>query len=338
MNLSGGLRREYPELEMAWIWLTKPSPPTKNPMTQSEIARQQITNEIQSNRVVLFMKGDRQAPRCGFSAQVVSMLGDLGVGFQTLDVLSDPALREEIKAYSNWPTIPQLYVDGQFVGGCDIVSELYKNGELGRMLGAPKVELPSPTIRITDAAAQAFGGAQAEGPERLRLEIGPNFEYDLLFDTPHSNDIEATDNGVTLRMTIATARKADGIVIDFVEGPSGGGFKIESPNEPAKVKELSAKELQQWLAEGKQFDLFDVRTEQERQVASIAKARALDSDGEAYLRSLDKSKPVVIHCHHGTRSRAFAQQLVSAGYRNVHNLEGGIDAWSQTVNRNVPRY
>ena len=307
-------------------------------MTQSEIVRQQITNEIKSNRVVLFMKGDRQAPRCGFSAQVCSMLGELGVGFQTLDVLSDPQLREEIKAFSNWPTIPQLYVDGQFVGGCDIVSELYKTGELGRMLGAPEVEAPNPTIRITDAAAKAFAGAQAEGSEQLRLEIGPNFEYDLLFDAPQSNDIEVTSNGVTLRMSIATARKADGLVIDFVEGPSGAGFKIESPNEPAKVKELSAKELQQWISEGKGFDLFDVRTEQERQIARIANARAMDAQGEAYLRSLDKNKPLVIHCHHGSRSRAFAQQLVSAGYRNVHNLEGGIDAWSQNVDPNVPRY
>jgi len=307
-------------------------------MTESEIVRQQITSEIKSNRVVLFMKGDRQAPRCGFSAQVVSILGELGVGFETLDVLSNPALREEIKAYSNWPTIPQLYVDGQFVGGCDIVNELYKTGELGRMLGAPEVEQPKPTLRITDAAAKAFAGAEADGPEQLRLEIGPNFEYDLLFDTPQFNDIEVTDNGITLRMNIATARKADGIVIAFVEGPSGGGFKIESPNEPATVKELSAKELQQWLAEGKDIDLFDVRTEQERQIARIAGARALDADGEAHLRSLDKNKRVVIHCHHGSRSRSFAEQLVSAGYRNVHNLEGGIDAWSRTVDPSVPRY
>jgi monothiol glutaredoxin len=307
-------------------------------MTQSEIVRQQITNEIKSNRVVLFMKGNRQAPRCGFSAQVVSILGELGVGFQTLDVLSNPELREEIKSYSNWPTIPQLYVDGQFVGGCDIISELYKTGELSRMLGAAEVELPKPAIRITDAASRAFASAEAEGPERLRLEIGPNFEYDLLFDAPQDLDIEATDNGVTLRMNIATARKADGIVIDFVEGPSGGGFKIESPNEPAKVKELSVKELQQWQADGKAHDLFDVRTEQERQMARIASARAMDAEGEAYLRSLDKNKAIVIHCHHGTRSRAFAQQLVSAGYRNVHNLEGGIDDWSRTVDPSVPRY
>ena len=204
-------------------------------MTQSEAVREHITNEIGSNRVVLFMKGTRQAPRCGFSAQVCSILGDLGIGFQTLDVLSDPSLREEIKSFSNWPTIPQLYVDGQFVGGCDIVTELHRTGELGRMLGVAKVEIPKPTIRITDAAAHAFVGAAEEGSDQLRLEIGPNFEYDLLFDAPKWDDIEVADNGITLRLSKSVAKKADGLVIDFVQGPSGAGFKIESPHEAAKA-------------------------------------------------------------------------------------------------------
>ena len=307
-------------------------------MTEAELVRENITSTIKSNRVVLFMKGTRQAPRCGFSAQVCSILGDLGVGFQTLDVLSDPVLREEIKAYSNWPTIPQLYVDGQFVGGCDIVNELYQTGELGRMLGAAAAERPNPKVTVTAAAANAFAGAQAEGSDQLRLEIGPNYEYDLLFDAPKAGDIEVNDNGVTLRMNLATAKKADGLVIDFVEGPTGAGFKLESPNEPAKVKPISAKELQQLLAKDAGLDVFDVRTDEERRIARIANARVLDAEGEAYLRSLDKNRPLVIFCHHGTRSRSFAQQLVNAGYRNVHNLEGGIDAWSTEVDPGVPRY
>ena len=308
-------------------------------MTEAEIIRGQIAGAIKSNRVVLFMKGTPQAPRCGFSAQVCSILVDLDVGFQTLDVLSDPVLREEIKVYSNWPTIPQLYIDGQFVGGCDIVTELYQTGELGRMLGATAVERPNPTITITNAAAEAFASAPAEGSERLRLEIGLNYEYDLLFDAPKVGDMEVTDNGVTLRLSLATAKKANGLVIDFVDGPAGAGFKLESPHEPAKVKPVSPKELQQLLSEGAGLDVFDVRTEEERRIARmIANARALDAEGEAYLRSLDKNRPVVIYCHHGTRSRSFAQQLVNAGYRNVHNLQGGIDAWSKEVDPNVPRY
>lgn len=202
-------------------------------MTQSEIARERIAHEIRSNRVVLFMKGTRQSPRCGFSAQVCSILSDLGVNFQTLDVLSDPDMREEIKAYSSWPTIPQLYVDGQFVGGCDIVTELHRTGELHSLLSVPKVEYPKPRIRITDAAARAIAAADIGGPERLRLEIGPSYEYDLLFDAPKRDDVEVMANGISVRLSVAAARKADGLTIDFVEQGAASGFRIENPQQLA---------------------------------------------------------------------------------------------------------
>ena len=95
-----------------------------------------IQTDITSNRVVLFMKGTKGFPQCGFSARVVEILTKHGVAFETRNVLTDPALREGIKQYSNWPTLPQLYVDGKFVGGCDIVSELDASGELSGLLGA----------------------------------------------------------------------------------------------------------------------------------------------------------------------------------------------------------
>ncbi len=307
-------------------------------MTQTELVRDKIKSTIESNRVVLFMKGTQNAPRCGFSAQVCSILEGLGVSFKSLDVLSDPTLREEIKAFSNWPTIPQLYVDGQFVGGCDIVTELFQNGELNQMLGVAVTEPLTPEIHISDSAASAFANAGVDGDERLRLEIGPECEYDLLFDAPKLGDIEVTTRGVTLRMSRATAKRANGLEIDFVEGPSGAGFKIQSPNEPAKVKSVFPKDLQRLLSENAHVELFDVRTEQERDIAKIPASRALDAEGEKHLRSLEKSTPIYLYCHHGARSRAFAQQLVSAGYRNVHNLEGGIDAWSREVDSSLPRY
>src|ERR1051325_3538035 len=103
-------------------------------MSLTEPVRQQITSLIQSKKVVLFMKGNRHFPQCGFSAQVVGILGELLPSFETVNVLSDPALREGIKEFSSWPTIPQLYVDGQFVGGCDIVREMFETGELKQLL------------------------------------------------------------------------------------------------------------------------------------------------------------------------------------------------------------
>ncbi|MFD2678982.1 Grx4 family monothiol glutaredoxin [Camelimonas lactis] len=90
----------------------------------------QIDNEVKSNDVVLFMKGTPDFPQCGFSGQVAQILGYLGVTYKGVNVLADAAVREGIKAYSNWPTIPQLYVKGEFIGGCDIVREMFQAGEL----------------------------------------------------------------------------------------------------------------------------------------------------------------------------------------------------------------
>jgi monothiol glutaredoxin len=93
-----------------------------------------IRDQVKSNRVVLYMKGTPQFPQCGFSATVVEILKRSGVtGYLAVDVLADPEIRQGIKEYANWPTIPQLYVDGEFVGGCDIVREMYQAGELAQV-------------------------------------------------------------------------------------------------------------------------------------------------------------------------------------------------------------
>lgn len=95
---------------------------------------QRIKDIIGGNDVVLFMKGVPSAPQCGFSAAVVKILGGLGVPFAGINVLADPEIREGVKVFSNWPTIPQLYVKGEFLGGCDIVSEMFRAGELAALL------------------------------------------------------------------------------------------------------------------------------------------------------------------------------------------------------------
>ena len=100
----------------------------------------QIQTEIDNNPVLLFMKGSPMFPQCGFSAAVVQVLSDMKVKFKGIDVLTDPAIREGIKQFSNWPTIPQLYVKGEFIGGCDIVREMAANGELKQLLDSKGVE------------------------------------------------------------------------------------------------------------------------------------------------------------------------------------------------------
>lgn len=100
----------------------------------SEQMKQQIDQDVKNNKVVVYMKGEKLMPMCGFSAQVANILNSMNVDYEARNVLADDDLRQSIKEYSDWPTIPQLYVNGEFVGGCDITTQLYQNGELRKML------------------------------------------------------------------------------------------------------------------------------------------------------------------------------------------------------------
>jgi monothiol glutaredoxin len=102
----------------------------------SEDLRTRLEGLIRSHKVVLFMKGTKQFPACGFSNTVVQILKKEGVPFETFNILADAEVRQGLKEYSNWPTFPQLYVEGKFIGGCDIVTEMHQSGELKRELGA----------------------------------------------------------------------------------------------------------------------------------------------------------------------------------------------------------
>jgi monothiol glutaredoxin len=129
-------------------------------MTNEEI-REQLKRAIDEERVLLFMKGTPDAPYCGFSARVVAILNALGVDYGALDILPDPRIRQELSGLSGWPTIPQLFVKGQLVGGCDIVTEMFESGELAGTLG---VEQPS-----GGAAPQA----PSQGPAPIQVEGVP---------------------------------------------------------------------------------------------------------------------------------------------------------------------
>jgi len=99
-----------------------------------EEVKQAIQKDIKGNKVMLYMKGTPEAPQCGFSAQIVKILNHFKVGFGSKDILADEELRQGVKEFSEWPTIPQLYINGQFIGGCDIVTEMAKDGQLEKLL------------------------------------------------------------------------------------------------------------------------------------------------------------------------------------------------------------
>jgi monothiol glutaredoxin len=113
-----------------------------------------IKEAIADNEVILFMKGTPEAPRCGFSARSVAVLEAVGTPFAAVDILPDPRIRQELSAISNWPTIPQLFVRGELVGGCDIITEMYETGELAETLGVtPPNDAPEEAPVATEAGA-----------------------------------------------------------------------------------------------------------------------------------------------------------------------------------------
>ena len=294
-------------------------------MSLSEATRQKISDTVSKNTVVLFMKGNRRAPQCGFSSQVVQILDSMLDDYTTLDVLSDPELRDGIKQFSDWPTIPQLYVKGEFLGGCDIIKGMAQNGELQKKLGVKMAEPPK--ITITDAAARAIRDAAPAGTEDLlHLEIDAQFSTNMGFGPREPGEIELVANKIVVLMDASTARRAEGLSIDFVEGAQGG-FKIENPKAPPPVKSITATDLKALLAKGK-IELFDVRTPAERAKASIPGARLLDEAASQHIAALAKDTPLYFHCHHGSRSASAAEHFRQEGFTKIHNLVGGIDAWS----------
>jgi len=123
-------------------------------MTNEEI-RDFIDNAIGENRVMLFMKGTPQQPACGFSARTAGALNALGVKFTALDILPDPRIREELSGLSGWPTIPQLFLDGELIGGADIVAEMYESGELAEKMGAEQPPEPEAAVAATTPEQKA---------------------------------------------------------------------------------------------------------------------------------------------------------------------------------------
>ena len=311
-------------------------------MALTDQTRSRIQQTLDQHKVVLFMKGNRQQPRCGFSAQVVSILSGLGVDFHEVDVLADPSIRDGIKEFGNWPTIPQLYYQSTLIGGCDIIRQLDESGELLPALGldgsAGQAEAPSLRIGAEAIAAIKEAASEAEPGQQLRMELrNGGRSIDMYFDAPKASDIKVEQGGVTLLFDRASARLASGLAIDFVSGPDGG-FKIDNPNLPARVRSVTAPELKKLLDEKSPLRLYDVRPAAERALASISGALPFDDKARAEIESLPKDTMLVFHCHHGMRSSAAAEQVAQKGFRNVWNLTGGIEAWSSQADPRVPRY
>jgi monothiol glutaredoxin len=307
-------------------------------MELSDVVKGKIETYLHDSKVVLFMKGTRQQPMCGFSARTVAALDSILPEYTTVNVLDDPDVREGIKAYGNWPTIPQLYIDGELVGGCDIVLNMLNTGELHTHLGLGAPDRTPPEITVTPAAAEKIREAM-QGHEGVALHFVVDANWGTQFNLapPQGTEIVSESSGVNVLMDIATAQRARGAEIDWVTTMQGEGLSIRLPQAPPPVKQMTVQELAEKLQNGG-VTLVDIRAESERAHATIEGAVVLDQATMAKLEALPKDSPIAFLCHHGNSSMGAAEYFRNKGFSDISNVAGGIHAWSMEIDSSVPTY
>lgn len=307
-------------------------------MTLDATTRSRIESLLNDNRVVLFMKGQPNAPQCGFSAKAVGILDDIGVAYAHVDVLSDSQIREGIKVYGQWPTIPQLYIGGELVGGSDIIEQMSTSGELYDVLGVDRPDRTPPTITITAAAAQMLRKALDDAGEghAVQLQIDPKFRTHLQLAPRDANAISSDIEGIPMQFDAGSARRANGVRIDWADDQRGRGLVLDNPNAPAPVRSITPEQAAERVLAGT-LTIIDVRPPEERAQAPLdVPYQNLDA-GIAGLGQLAKNTPLAFVCHHGGRSQQAAEHFRGLGFNEVYNVDGGIDAWSDFDPR-IPRY
>lgn len=291
--------------------------------------KQKIENIVNNDKVVLFMKGNPTHPQCGFSSNTVKIVQDLVAdSFITVNVLEDNEIREGIKEYGNWPTIPQLYIDGELVGGNDIITEMYNTGELQDLLGVDKPERVSPSITISPKAKEnILTGIENIGNHVLMLSIDNQFNTRFSIEEPKGYEISADIDGIKIYMDIGSAKRAQGIEIDWVEDLQGAGLVIKNPNAPSEVNQISKKELKDGIDKGIYKNLYDVRSEMQFNQQSIPDSKRLDKNAMSEIELLDKNTPLVFICIAGNTSQGACEYYRKQGYTNINNLVGGLSSW-----------
>ncbi|MFT3897725.1 MAG: Grx4 family monothiol glutaredoxin [Thermomonas sp.] len=308
-------------------------------MSLDPVVRQRIQSLLEAHPVVLFMKGMPNAPQCGFSARTVQALSAVGLeDYHAVDVLADDDIREGIKLYGSWPTIPQLYIRGELVGGSDIVGQMAESGELQSALGLPPPNRTPPTVEVTPAAIAMLRNAIESAGDGIavQVQVDPQYQAKLQLVPADAKAIATTLDGVRMQFDLASARRASGLSIDFADDERGRGLLISHPSAPAPVRELAPEAARAMLANAA-LTLVDVRPADERALASLPHPFRDFDDGIDAIEALPKDAPIAFLCHHGGRSAQAAQHFRGLGFREVYNVTGGIDAWAQ-LDPAIPRY
>ena len=300
-------------------------------MSLDPVVRQRIATLLETHPVVLFLKGTPNAPQCGFSARTVQALAAVGLeDYHAVDVLADAGIRDGIKLYGNWPTIPQLYIRGELVGGSDIVGQMADSGELQSALGLPPPDRTPPMVEATPAALAMLREAIGQAGEGIavQVQVDPRHQAKLQLVPADAKAIALTLDGVRLQFDLASARRANDLSIDWADDERGRGLVIAHPQAPKPVRELAPGSARGMLADGT-LTVVDVRPAEERLQAELPHPHRTLDDGIDALEALPKDAPIAFLCHHGGRSAQAAEHFRGLGFRDVYNITGGIDAWAQ---------
>ncbi|WP_374247758.1 Grx4 family monothiol glutaredoxin [Thermomonas sp.] len=307
-------------------------------MSLDPALRARIESILSANPVVLFLKGSPEAPQCGFSAKTAAAMDATGADYAHVNVLADPEIREGIKVYGDWPTIPQLYIRGELVGGCDIVTQMAASGELHAALGVPAPDRTPPEITITAAAADMLKQALANAGEGYALQIEVDKGYNARLQlAPNDDAAIATESaGIRAQFDLLSAQRARGMTIDWADDARGKGLVIDNPNAPAKVKPLTPAQARERVQAGT-LVLVDVRPADERAQSEVPVAHRHFDDGVEELEALPKDTALAFLCHSGGRSAQAAEHFRALGFKELYNVAGGILAWAD-LDPAVARY
>lgn len=307
-------------------------------MSLDPALRARIDSVLAANPVVLFLKGTPDAPQCGFSAKTAAAMDATGADYAHVNVLADPEIREGIKVYGDWPTIPQLYIRGELVGGCDIVTQMAASGELHAALGVPAPDRTPPEITITPAAADMLKSALANAGEgyALQVEVDKGYNARLQLAPVDEAAIASESAGIRAQFDLVSAQRARGMTIDWADDARGKGLVIDNPNAPPKVMALAPAQVRERVQAGS-LVLVDVRPAEERALAEAPVAHRHFDDGVEEIEALPKDTALAFLCQSGARSAQAAEHFRALGFKELYNVAGGMVAWAD-LDPAVARY
>ena len=285
-----------------------------------------ILKIIQDNKIILFMKGTKEKPQCGFSANAIKILDELIDDYHTINVLENPKIRKGIKEFSDWPTIPQLYIQEKFIGGCDIVQEMMNSGELLQILKIDIKVNNKIKIEINKEAQEKIKQFLNKFKRKniLRISVNAQYEHFLNIDDKKINDTCIDYNEFQVIMNKLSSSRANGLKITFHKKNNIEGFKIYNPNAPIKPKKITTLDLKNLLKSDKKYTLLDIRKKDEWNKSHLKEAILLCEKPKTFLKLLNKKDKIIIVCNFGNRSLIMAKKIIKLGFQNVYSLSGGI--------------